>query len=213
MIQTLTVEEQSRLILALNDERKIATGAHRLKILRDFVLILLGLRCGFRVGECQKLRVLDVWDNGQPVARIHVPANFNKCNVEGWVAVNEELQAALKEFVPIRLSTVPSEANNPILLPSRPGLKAFSDRLSRPAVMDIIEYWRKKARIPHFHFHTLRHTFATNVLQRGGGNIKIVQLVLRHRHLSSSSIYLHPTQDEIDTAVLKSSNPAPTAQA
>ena len=213
MIQTLTLEEQSRLIIALNDERKLSTGHHRLKVLRDFVLILIGLRCGFRVGECQKLKVSDVWENDQPVHRIHVPANFNKCNVEGWVKVSADLYEALQEYVPLRIAVKDPEDFDPILLPPRPGLKALVPMLSRPVVVDILTYWSKKAGIPHIRFHTLRHTFATNVLQRGGGNLKTVQMLLRHRHLSSSSIYLHPTQDDLDIAVMKACNSLPQGQA
>lgn len=213
MIQTLNIEEQSKLLRTILDERATGEGAHGLKIRRDLVLILLGLRCGFRVGECQKLRVSDVWDNNQPVARIHVPANFNKNNVEGWVLVPLDLQEALKDYVPLRLAVNTPPVEDPILLPSRPGLKSVSDRLSRVAVMDILTYWTKRAGVPHVRFHTFRHTFATNVLKRGGGNLKIVQMLLRHRNLSSSSIYLHPTQDDLDVAVMKACNPAPEAQA
>ena len=213
MIQTLTIEEQSKLLRALLDERATSTSYHRLKVLRDLVLILLGLRCGFRVGECQKLRVSDVWENDRPVFRIHVPANFNKNNVEGWVLISQDLQEALKEFVPERIAANLAGEHDPILLPSRPGLKALSDRLSRPVVMDILAYWSKKAGIRHFRFHTLRHTFATNVIQRGQTNLKVVQQLLRHRHLSSSSIYLHPTQDDLDVAVMKACNQGPPASA
>lgn len=213
MIQTLTIEEQSRLLRAILDERGTSTGYHRLKVLRDLVLILLGLRCGFRVGECQKLRVSDVWETDHPVSRIHVPANFNKQNVEGWVLVPPDLQEAIKEFVPERLTAKFPDVDDPILLPPRPGLKTLSDRLSRPVVVDVLKYWTKKAGIRHMRFHTLRHTFATNVLQRGGGNLKVVQMLLRHRHLSSSSIYLHPTQDDLDIAVMKACNPAPSPSA
>ena len=213
MIQTLSIEEQSRLLRAILDERGTSTGYHRLKVLRDLALVLLGLRCGFRVGECQKLRVSDVWENDRPVFRIHVPANFNKKNVEGWVRVSEDLQEALKELVPEVLKVKDQAVENPILLPSRPGLKALSDRLSRTAVKDILSYWTKKAGINHIRFHTLRHTFATNVMKRGGGNLKEVQMLLRHRHLTSTSIYLHPTQDDLDIAVMKACNPGPTASA
>lgn len=209
MIQTLSIEEQSRLLMAVLDEKATSTGFHRLKVLRDLVLLLLGLRCGFRVGECQKLRVSDVWDVDHPVFRIHVPANFNKKNVEGWVRVTPDLQEALAEFVPERLKVNDPAIEDPILLPSRPGMKAFSDRLSRTVVMDILAFYTKKAGITHIRFHTLRHTFATNVLKRGGGNLKEIQMLLRHRHLSSSSVYLHPTQDSLDLAVLKACNPAP----
>lgn len=209
MIQTLTYEEQARLVMAMLDECSSSTGLHRLKVLRDHVLILLGLRCGFRVGECQKLRVSDVWENDHPLFRIHIPADFNKKNVEGWVRISPDLQDALAVFIPERLKFNDPAETDPILLPPRPGQAALSDRLSRAVVMDILEFWKKKAGIPHIHFHTLRHTFATNILKRGGGNLKEVQALLRHRHLSSTSVYLHTDQDSLDLAVLKGADQAP----
>lgn len=47
--------------------------------------------------------------------------------------------------------------------------------------------------------HKLRHTFAVNAL-KSGWNIKEVQDVLGHEHLSSTEKYLHLTDDEIATA-------------
>lgn len=47
--------------------------------------------------------------------------------------------------------------------------------------------------------HKLRHTFAVNAL-RSGWNIKEVQEVLGHEHLSTTEKYLHLTDDEIATA-------------
>lgn len=47
--------------------------------------------------------------------------------------------------------------------------------------------------------HKLRHTFAVNAL-RSGWNIKEVQEVLGHEHLSTTEKYLHLTDDELATA-------------
>lgn len=48
--------------------------------------------------------------------------------------------------------------------------------------------------------HTLRHTFATNLLART--NLRIVQEVLGHRSISTTEIYTHPTPNQIAEAVL-----------
>ncbi len=47
--------------------------------------------------------------------------------------------------------------------------------------------------------HKLRHTFAVNAL-KSGWNIKEVQEVLGHEHLSTTEKYLHLTDDDIATA-------------
>jgi integrase/recombinase XerD len=207
MIQTLSYTEQSKLIRAFLDNRGVGTPQKRFKNLRDYCLCLLGLRCGFRVGECQKLRVSHVWENNKPLSRIHIPVNFNKKNIEGWVVVPPDLQEALIQYVPWRLSTKEPDDDDPILIPSKPLQKSLSPTLSRNGVGDVLNYWTKKAGIPHLKFHTLRHTFATNLLKRGGTDLKVVQMMLRHRSIQSTQVYLHPTQEDCDTAVLKACYP------
>jgi len=44
--------------------------------------------------------------------------------------------------------------------------------------------------------HSLRHVFATNFLENGG-NLKALQQILGHGSLSTTQIYLHPSQDDI----------------
>jgi Site-specific recombinase XerD len=209
MIQTLTVPEEAQLLHTLLLALRAAQGVRRGKTLRDLVLLLLGLRCGFRAGECQKLRVSDVWANDAPLTSIHVPTNFNKYNIEGWVHVSNDLTRALLDYVPLRREWAPEEDPDPILLPPRPGQLAKRTSLTRTDISDIVHLWADRAGIRGFKFHSLRHTFATRILQRGGGNIKTVQMLLRHRAISSTSIYLHPNQDELDLAVRRAFNDPP----
>ena len=206
MIQILTKEEERILLQAILDSLRMAEGRKRAQTLRDLVLILLGLRCGFRVGEVQRLRVSHVWFQNHPVTSIHIPANFNKGCVEAWVRVVDDLHEALKQYVPLRLGYAEPGEEDPLLLVSRIGRKPLNPVLTRPVVHDLIEGWRLKAGIRHFKYHCLRHTFATRILSDGGGNIRTVQLLLRHRSISSTMIYTHPGQDDLDLAMMKTFN-------
>ncbi len=49
--------------------------------------------------------------------------------------------------------------------------------------------------------HMLRHTFATRLLSVS--NLRIVQKVLGHKHIASTQIYTHPSNDEIADAINK----------
>jgi integrase/recombinase XerC len=122
------------------------------------------------------------------------------------VRVADDLYEALKQYVPLRLQYAEPGEENPLLLVSRIGGKPENPVLSRPVVWDIVEGWRLKAGIRHFKYHCLRHTFATRLLSDGGGNIRTVQLLLRHRHITSTMIYTHPGQDDLDLAVMKAFN-------
>lgn len=55
--------------------------------------------------------------------------------------------------------------------------------------------------IPHITPHTFRHSFATRMLRVS--NIRITQLALGHRSITSTAIYTHPTLDEIEQAMTK----------
>ena len=55
--------------------------------------------------------------------------------------------------------------------------------------------------------HTLRHTFATRLLQRA--NIRVVQNALGHRSLLSTQVYTHPTMTELREAIQRTEDTEP----
>lgn len=54
----------------------------------------------------------------------------------------------------------------------------------------------KKANIPNFSMHTLRHTFATRCIE-GGMRPKTLQIILGHSNIGiTMNLYVHVTEDE-----------------
>ena len=194
----LTKLEESTLLQTITDELKDATGRKRFRILRDLVLIKLALDAGFRVGECQKFKVSDVWVKMAVKPEILLPADFNKHNPERRVKISADLKRVLELYISHRLSSMPDEKEDPLLLIPKPGQKAKKQRLSRPDVCAILKYWTEKSKLPRLKFHWLRHTFASRYYWQGGLDLMETMTMIGHRSVDATRIYLHPEQDSMD---------------
>lgn len=75
------------------------------------------------------------------------------------------------------------------------------DSLSHRYVQKMVDNYSEKAEIDkNVHPHTLRHTFATD-LYRETGKIRLVQKALGHSDLSTTMIYTHIVDDELEDAL------------
>lgn len=84
------------------------------------------------------------------------------------------------------------------LLPTQKGTKVATSHLRRS-----VKRYARKADIDEVERvspHTLRHTFATE-LYRDTGNIRLVQKALWHADLSTTMIYTHIVDEELETAM------------
>ena len=73
--------------------------------------------------------------------------------------------------------------------------------LDGKAVRNMIKTYKNKASIDkNITTHSLRHTFATDLL-RDSKNIRIVQKALGHSDISTTQIYTHIVDDELEDAM------------
>ena len=79
-----------------------------------------------------------------------------------------------------------------------PNEKVFKLKLA--CISNKIRQFAKKAGLDNFHTHTMRHKFATDLLDRGA-NIKQVQQLLGHENLNTTEIYLSVTDEGLRDAV------------
>jgi len=87
----------------------------------------------------------------------------------------------------------------------------FSSAIARPfetcrppittrTAQNLITRTARAKGIRHYTPHNYRHTYATNLL--AVTNVKIVQLLLGHRSMATTQLYLHPPLEQLREAVL-----------
>jgi integrase/recombinase XerD len=148
--------------------------------LRDRAMLEVLYACGLRVTELVSL-TLEQLNLRQGVVRV-----FGKGSKERLVPLGEEalhwLERYLREGRMELLAGRPSDA----LFPSRRG-----EQMTRQTFWHRIKLHARVAGIDkHLSPHTLRHAFATHLLNHGA-DLRSVQMLLGHSDLSTTQIYTH----------------------
>ncbi|MBT8422096.1 MAG: site-specific tyrosine recombinase XerD [Gammaproteobacteria bacterium] len=147
---------------------------------RDRTMLEVLYATGLRVSELINLKQSEVNLN-QGVARI-----VGKGGRERLIPLGEEAQNWLRDFIAGPRGEILLERQTDYLFPTRRG-----DRMTRQAFWHIIKRYSKIAGISSkMSPHTLRHAFATHLLNNGA-DLRVVQMLLGHSDLSTTQIYTH----------------------
>jgi integrase/recombinase XerD len=168
----LSVEEIEKIFSLPDTESKLG--------LRDKALMETMYASGLRVSEVINLRIGDIFfDEG--FLRI-----TGKGSKERIVPVGKSALKSINEYIKgSRELLKKHKSEDYVFLNFRGG------KLSRMGVWDIIKKYCGKAKIEKdVHPHTLRHSFATHLLQ-GGADIRAIQEMLGHSDISTTQIYTH----------------------
>ena len=154
--------------------------------LRDRTMLELLYACGLRVSELVGLQMAQLGLN-QGVVRI-----IGKGGKERLVPMGEEalgwLQRYMRSARPELLGNVPAD----VVFPSRRGTQ-----MTRQAFWYRIKIYAQRANIVNpLSPHTLRHAFATHLLNHGA-DLRVVQLLLGHSDLSTTQIYTHVARERM----------------
>ena len=156
--------------------------------LRDLAMLEILYGAGLRVSE---LIGLDLQDVNQQAAFVRCMGKGNK---ERLVPLGRCALQALKCYL---------EQERPQLLSRRASVEAlfvnrWGRRLTRQRVWQLLRFYAAKAGTGKaIHPHTLRHSFATHLLERGA-DLRTVQELLGHADISTTQRYTH-----VDRARLK----------
>ncbi len=167
--QFFSVDEAARLLAAPED----ATPLGR----RDRAIFELIYASGLRVSEAVSLDLRDVSLAGRDV-RVR-----GKGGRERIVPFGRSAEAALRVYLGEARSLL-SRGGEALFLNRRGG------RITARSVRRILEAYEQAVGLPRRGPHSLRHSFATHLLE-GGADLRVVQELLGHQSLSSTQIYTH----------------------
>ena len=174
----LSVEEVERLLLVPPKRDRIG--------IRDRAILEIMYASGLRVSEAADLKTIN----------INLDSNFLKCHGKGGkeriVPFGGPAEKAVRHYLESARAKLSKKTEDPHLFLSRLGRK-----ISRQGLWKIIRKYARAARIDKkITPHTLRHSFATHLLE-GGVELRALQEMLGHADISTTQIYTHVNKEKL----------------
>ncbi|MBL0060098.1 MAG: tyrosine recombinase [bacterium] len=169
--------------------------------LRDCAIIEIAYSAGLRVSELCSLRISQL-NSTERVLRIR-----GKGGKERLCPYGEAASKALANYVNNGRAKIASEKRDsePLPLPSSAEDFVFLSRRGEPmtrfgCAMILKSLCNKAGITQHITPHTLRHSFATHLLE-GGADLRVVQELLGHSSISTTEIYTHLDREYLTETV------------
>lgn len=193
----LTVDEVARLLEAVPQPGGAGVaGVEDAVLVRDRALLELMYATGARVSEIVGADIDDM-DFDEHVIRVTGKGSKQRLVPVGGYAC-QALRRYLDEARPVleRRKRSGSAERRALFLNKR------GCRLSRQSVWEVVKAAGERAHITKpLHPHTLRHSFATHLIQ-GGADVRTVQELLGHASVTTTQIYTHVSPESLIEAYL-----------
>lgn len=191
---TLTYDEYEKLLNQLS----IPSGQSRTncKSIRNFLMTLLMLEAGLRVGEVVNLKIRDLYFQNEPVNTLRIRKEITKGDSERLLPLTDRICSAIAKMK----RTWWTQALVPTF-----GFAFFTKDPHKPLTTRQAERILSSAGTASIgrpvRPHMLRHTFASRLMRQV--NASVVQQLLGHKSLTSTQIYCHPNGDDLRNAINK----------
>ncbi len=177
-------QEATRLLAAPDDDTPAG--------LRDRAILEVLYACGVRLAELQGMNLGDIYgDRREILVR-------GKGDKERWTLYGAPAQDALDRYLEDgRPHFAASSAHSDPLFVNR-----YGGRLSRRSIEKIVRNYAARAGLKEgIHTHTLRHSFASHMLE-GDADLRVIQELLGHSSVSTTQVYTHITKQEARRAYM-----------
>jgi integrase/recombinase XerD len=154
--------------------------------LRDKAVIELFYSCGLRISECMNLKL----------EQINLEENvlivIGKGNKQRMIPFGNPAKVAIKEYMQNERPKIIRYSDSGHIFLNRLGKK-----LSRQGLYSIIKKYALRACLNmNVSPHTLRHTFATHLLE-GEADLREVQTLLGHANITTTQIYTNVSRERL----------------
>jgi integrase/recombinase XerD len=183
VVEDVVCPKQPRKLPVVLSLQEVARFLGAITHIKHRAILMTAYAAGLRVSEVTRLRVADI-DSQRMVLRIRQA----KGQKDRFVVLSPRLLKLLREYWK---AVRPSDFLFPGARPDQPITSGSVHRVCRAA--------RERCGLgKHVTVHTLRHSFATHLLE-DGTDLRTIQILLGHRSLSTTARYLH-----VATAALRS---------
>ncbi|ANU22893.1 tyrosine recombinase XerC [Planococcus donghaensis] len=178
-------EELAQLFKSVQGEDKLSV--------RNTALLELLYATGMRVSECVSIRLNDL-DQTMQIVKV-----MGKGRKERYIPYGQFAQDALEHYLEDARPKLMKKQDHDYLFVNSRG-EVVTDR----GIRHILSECMKKASVnSSIYPHMIRHTFATHLINNGA-DIRTVQELLGHSHLSSTQVYTHVTKEHLRNTYLNS---------
>lgn len=169
-LEILTEDEIAQLFSCMSPDLDIEC--------RNRAICSLMVDCGLRLGEVARLNVNDI---SFEESTVKVLGKGRREDIVPFgAATGRTLRRYVQHFRPYL-----AQENEPALF-----VTPFGSRLLADSIKSMMVRLAVESGIERLHPHLLRHTAATRLLMNGC-DLHTVQRILRHRHISTTTAYLH----------------------
>ena len=167
--------------------------------IRDRAILEVLYSCGVRLAEIQGIDLQDINLDGREILV------RGKGSKERWVLFGKPTQHALQRYLADSRPQLATGSTSALFL------NRYGQRLSRRSIEMLVRKYAARAGLRDgVHTHTLRHTFASHMLE-GDADLRVIQELLGHSSPTTTQIYTHVTKQEARNAYLNS-HPRASAQ-
>ena len=174
--------------LTLDESRRLLSGVDGEFEIRNYCILTLFLNCGLRVSELTGINISSITDDKFTV--------IGKGNKERTIYLNAACKTAIDAYLKVR----PHEGvidRDALFLSKR------KTRISVKMVQVVVKNALENAGLDTklYSAHKLRHTAATLLYKHGHVDVRALQEILGHKHLSTTQIYTHVSNDQLKDAI------------